>query len=91
MDKRDEGEFYEDFGARALTEAQLDALLAHARETNSAHLRQLVSHFRFLRSAAEALLQRVETSEAFEAFNQGAEVSLLRWAVRGDAKPRSTE
>jgi hypothetical protein len=53
-------DFYQDFGIPPLTEQQLDTLLANARETNNAALRQLVHQFRLLRSTATALLQHAD-------------------------------
>jgi hypothetical protein len=83
MSESEEEEFFHDFGARPLTDAELDALLANARNTGDATLRQLVKQLRTLRWAADALLRRVESTEATDVPDSDPQMKLIRFLVRG--------
>jgi len=81
MSEDTEEEWLEDFGAPSLTESQIDALLANARETQNVDLRRLVKEFRAVRAAAEWLLLHVEDNEGRDVIESNDVLKLARFLV----------
>lgn len=81
----EEAEFLEDFGAVALSEAELDVLLERARATNDAQLRRLVKQHRAVRFAGEAFLAHVESTQGPAVIDGSPKLKIARFLLRGDA------
>ncbi|MBX3193388.1 MAG: hypothetical protein KF819_40775 [Labilithrix sp.] len=79
----DEEEFLEDFGAVALSDSELEALLERARATDDAELRRLVKQHRAVRYAGEALLSHVESTQGLAVINANPMLKIARFFLRG--------
>jgi hypothetical protein len=81
MSDETEDEWMEDFGAPALTEVQIEALLTRARVTQNVDLRRLIKEFRTVRVAAEWLLQYIESKEGPDVINNNEVLKVARFLV----------
>lgn len=81
MDSSDDNEFFADFGERALTDAQLAALVDRARSSGDAELRLLVKHYAALRRTARWLLEELDRSDDVAAVRGGEIARLARFLV----------
>ena len=76
--------FFEDFGAAAISDAELEALLILAQENDDRELRLLVKQFRTLRRVSALLLERIEAVYSAEKLASDQFVKLSRFIVRGE-------
>jgi hypothetical protein len=77
-------EFFEDFGAAAISTAELEALLTRARENGDRELRLLVKQFQALRYVSGFLLERIEAAASPDELAADQIVKVARFIVRGE-------
>jgi len=77
-------EFFEDFGAAAISDAELEAMLNRARENGDRELRLLVKHYQALRHVSGLLLERIEASAPPEKLAADQVVRIARFIIRGE-------
>jgi hypothetical protein len=76
-------EFFEDFGASAISNAELEALLTRARENGDRELRLLVKQFQALRHVSGFLLERIEAAASPDELATDEIVKIARFIVWG--------
>ena len=76
-------EFFEDFGAAAISDSDLEVLLNRGRENGDRELRLLVKQFQTLRHVSALLLERIEAACSPEELAGDQVVKLGRFVVRG--------
>jgi hypothetical protein len=76
-----DGEFFDDFGAPALTDAELEGVLERARAAGDADVRRLAKQYAALRRASGWLLAHLEGSESAAAVREGEAARLVRFLV----------
>lgn len=79
----EEEEFLEDFGAPALSDTELEALLERARATDDTELRRLVKQHRAIRFAGEMLLRHVESTQGPAFIDANPTLRVARFLLRG--------
>ena len=77
-------EFFEDFGAAAIPDAALEALLTRSRQNGDLELRRLVKQFQTLRHVSGLLLERIETSCSPGELEVDQVLKLARFIIRGE-------
>lgn len=82
-DKYLEDEWYEDFGALRLSDAEVEEILERARQTSDVKLRRLVKELLLQRQLMPQLLEIAEKSSA-----ENAVLNLTRFIITGTFEKR---
>jgi hypothetical protein len=77
-------EFYEDFGTRGLSDAEIDALLEQARVAGNREVRLLVEQFVALRRAARWLVADLDAGGDVQALRDSGAARLTRFLAGQD-------